>query len=127
MQNPELTIEKQQRLLRRSIASIKVQAERALSSGLTADFINVETASRELKEFVRTSVTAPEIIAYTRQIKKIRHESAEPGLMRIFTMNIFSLFSGDSVRAKGWTINDTRDVIAQYSNLEILVEMMDGE
>ena len=126
MQNPEMDIQKQQRMLLRGIANIRSLAQKALASGLIADFIPLENSNRDFKAYVATHVTAPEILAYTARIPSI-DPGEEPGLGRIMFMSFFSAMFGRHDRARRSTIREANEVMAMYGNLELLVGMMDGE
>ena len=127
MEPEPLDITKQQRLLQRGISDIQNHARRAFAGGYVKDFETLENANRDFKAFVAASITAPEIVAYTRQIPAIRHQSSEPSLVRIMFMPGFKLFSNQPTRAKGYTIEDAKIVQIHYVNLEILVGMMDED
>ena len=122
-----MDIERQQRLMLRGIANIQVLASRALGSRLNTDFEALEKSNSEFKDFVRKNVLAPEILDYIQRIPTIVYGASEPGLVGIMFMPTWSLFFGNHGKASGRTIRQGQEVKDHYTNLEILVGMMEEE
>jgi hypothetical protein len=117
-------LEKQQRMMLRTIGDIQKMAYNALKSNRNADFELFERASRDFKQYVKDHVQAPEIRDYIHRIPAIEYGDSEPSIFRVLTMPFLSLFSGSEDLASSATIRQGGEVKAHYSNLEILVKMM---
>ncbi len=124
MEQDRAELEKQQRMMLRTIGDIQKMAYKALKSNLNADFELLERANHDFKQYVKDHVLAPEIRDYIHRIPAIEYGSSEPSIFRVMTMPVVSLFSGREGRASSKTIRQGGEVKAHYSNLEILVKMM---
>ncbi|MEY3443043.1 MAG: hypothetical protein RLZZ519_1324 [Bacteroidota bacterium] len=124
MEQDRAELEKQQRMMLRTIGDIQKMGYKALNSSMNADFELLERANQDFKQYVKDHVQAPEIRDYIHRIPSIQYGPSEPSILRVMTMPFLSLFSGREGRADSLTIRQGGEVKAHYMNLEILVKLM---
>ena len=125
MANPNF--EKKQRLILRSLKDIDVQASKALIEKRNTELQILAERTNGLIAYFQKNIVAPEILAYISQIPPVTHGETEPSLLRIMSMNIFSLFSGRHAIASSRDLKRCQEVQDHFNNLRMLVEMMDPE
>ena len=103
MEQDRAELEKQQRMMLRTIGDIQKMAYKALKSNLNADFELLERANQDFKQYVKDHVQAPEIRDYIHRIPAIEYGNSEPSIFRVLSMPFFSLFAGQEGRAESWT------------------------
>ena len=124
MEHGPYDLEKQQRMLLRTLADLQQHIQYALSTRLVPDFEPVSTAYGHLKAFVEGHVTAPEIRIYMSQIKYDVHLRGLTPTFNFFGMRFGAKQTTRVYEADRRLLRDTEDLLAKIGNLEILVRMM---
>lgn len=124
METEPFSLEKQQRMLLRTITDIQRHIQHALETNITHDFEIIQTSVDNLKTFVRDHVTAPEIKDYTGQIKNLVYIQGSSGQFSILGFRFGISKSNREYKADRILLRNTLRIRDQLANLEILVKMM---
>lgn len=119
-----MDLQRQQRLLQRSVKDVLQLANRALQSETRIDVSELERALIELQKFIALHVTAPEIVAYASEIPEIGQGDPNVGLLRTMFMPGWKLLSGRADKAEARVLRRCKEARDKLANLEIFVGMM---
>lgn len=127
MQQPEMTLEKQRKMILRCIADLEDNSHLAFNNQDVQHFYALETASERFKEFVREHITIPQIKAAIEDIPAIEEqpESGLGGRAGIFGA-MYSIFAGkEESRPNATTIKTAHVMIAHYQEMKRFVREME--